>query len=156
MITIKNDKNNTERKQFFNRIRLALFKINHQTLQLMKNNSLIYKLLHMIGFLQLIYFTLNPKIPGMWTMNFIVYLRTICKYFQMEENLTGISSNAWYTVMICFLGFMALLLLSVGYMVIRFYKEKAMNVSGGFFQIVSAVSSLGLILYETILVVPIS
>ena len=122
----------------------------------MKSNSLIYKILHMIGYMQLIYFTINPKIPGMWTMNFVVYVRTICKYFQMEENLSGISSNAWFTVMICLLSFMALIIFLVSFMVVKLFSVSRMNNNGGLFDLFSVVASIGVILYETVLIVPIS
>ena len=145
-----------KRQHFFNKVKLCLFKINHNTLQLMKSNSLIYKILQMIGYMQLIYFTLNDKIPSMWTLNFIVYIRTLCKYFQFETSLTGIRNNVWVTIMLCILGFFVLILFFITLMVVKLFKRKNMRIIGGIYEVISGITSFVLILYETVLIVPIS
>lgn len=83
----KTHERNRESKSVIIKIKKALYSINHDTLHAIRQNPLIYKLLVAISYLQLIYFVINPKIAKMWTLNFVNYFRSICQYFQMQENL---------------------------------------------------------------------
>ena len=148
MISIHSKQDQIIKKEFLNRIKSILSLINHATLQTIKSNPFLYKLLYCIGYLQLIYFSINPKIPQMYTISVVVYLRTLCRYFQFEGNLMNISSSLYIFFM---LGMLLIQLIIIGLtllLVVKSYNRIKLSISEGIFETINTIVSYLVILYQ--------
>ena len=74
----KNDEKRFERR--VESIRNYTFRLNNELVQVITSYSLIYKLLVLLEFIQMLYFSITPQIARIWDNTFIKYGYTIFYY----------------------------------------------------------------------------
>lgn len=138
-----------------NKLRNAFYTTNHEILLLVKDYSILYKVFLIIEYLQITFFIIDERIHNMWTLSFVEYLRTICKYFQFKSNLQNIDGHAWLIITISIIILMLLICTGYFYLVSQKFKNRNENQSN-LFSITLFIISFLLMLYNTLLSVPIS
>jgi len=71
-------------ERFESKLKTWTYTLMHELLQSQVCSPFLYKLLLLIEVLQLIYYSVHPRLKFLWTTVFIDYFREIIQYFQIS------------------------------------------------------------------------